>query len=602
MGPYRSDGREERAIAPRDPGIVGEIIAQFADRFAFLRELVQNAIDAGSPAVEVRVWYDAEAEVTRVAVRDQGEGMSRDTVENQLLVLFRSTKEKDDSKIGKFGIGFVSVLATGPRLVVVKTAQGGKRLTLHLHPDLTYQLFDGGAATQSGTTVELELPMGETEAYFSVRHYRMALERWCRHAVVPITFNVGGESHESGGGYRIDCPLGLDDALVEVHGSRDGGQLTAVVGLMPATASGSFGYFNHGLMLEESNGSSLPRTGGLAFKVQDSRLGHTLSRDAVRRDEHYDRALAFVRELDRALQARVATELHAAAEARPLTDYRELVAAIEGAIRNGHRLSLSAAEWSFPLVELMGGRWAITAEQLVRDPARRRVWSAPGPSSMTAFLARAGVPVLELEQRDADSVAAAELLLALSARIALYSGCEVAHLEQELIFVEPLAPSELELVMLGELAGALAAAHRAPSQISLARLSGAAGRTLRRVAATSPLAICGGPKDAVHILDEEDDAAAEDDTATEADVPRAAASYTLELASSRRSPFTLLRTAPLVLDAEHPLVLAARRGEPRLAASHLARAVLSHYRLLTADRSEQLLAHTLGRLGLIEVR
>ena len=53
----------------------------------------------------------------RVAVRDRGEGMTRDIIENQLLVLFRSTKEKDDTKIGKFGIGFASVLAPDPEVV-----------------------------------------------------------------------------------------------------------------------------------------------------------------------------------------------------------------------------------------------------------------------------------------------------------------------------------------------------------------------------------------------------------------------------------------------------------------------------------------------------
>ncbi len=125
MGPYRTEEREERAEAPRDPGIVGDVIAQFADPFAFLRELVQNAIDAGTDAVEVRIEYDGGAGVTRASVRDRGEGMTREIIEEQLLVLFRSTKERDDTKIGKFGIGFASVLAPSPQVVVVQTARGG---------------------------------------------------------------------------------------------------------------------------------------------------------------------------------------------------------------------------------------------------------------------------------------------------------------------------------------------------------------------------------------------------------------------------------------------------------------------------------------------
>ena len=182
MGPYRTEERDERAVAPRDPGIVGDVIAQFADPYAFFRELVQNAIDAGTETVEVRLEHDAGAGLVRASVRDRGEGMTRDVVENQLLVLFRSTKERDDTKIGKFGIGFASVLAPSPQVVVVQTARAGRRLTLHLHPDLTYQLFDGGAATQTGTTVQLELAMPAVQAVEFAERSRAALVRWCRHA------------------------------------------------------------------------------------------------------------------------------------------------------------------------------------------------------------------------------------------------------------------------------------------------------------------------------------------------------------------------------------------------------------------------------------
>ena len=155
--PYRDSALDVPAEAPRDPGIVGDVIAQFADPKAFYRELIQNAIDAGSPSVEVKLDYDEAAQRIRVAVRDRGEGMTREIIEKQLLVLFRSTKEQDRSKIGKFGIGFVSVLAPNPEVVAVHTARDGKRLALHLYRDLSYELFDAGPATQNGTTVELEI-------------------------------------------------------------------------------------------------------------------------------------------------------------------------------------------------------------------------------------------------------------------------------------------------------------------------------------------------------------------------------------------------------------------------------------------------------------
>ena len=45
---------EERRRAP-EGGLVEEIVKEFADRFAYARELVQNSIDAGATAITVRV-------------------------------------------------------------------------------------------------------------------------------------------------------------------------------------------------------------------------------------------------------------------------------------------------------------------------------------------------------------------------------------------------------------------------------------------------------------------------------------------------------------------------------------------------------------------
>jgi Histidine kinase-, DNA gyrase B-, and HSP90-like ATPase len=566
VAPYRTVEHEERAQAPRDPGIVGEVIAQFADRFAFLRELVQNAIDAGSESVEVRLEHDSAAETMKVAVRDQGEGMSRYLVENQLLVLFRSTKEKDDSKIGKFGIGFASVLAPGPRIVVVQTARDGQRLTLHLHPDLTYQLFDSGAAQRTGTTVELELKMGRTEAGDFARRSLSALERWCRHATVPIHFTAELSNEKLSLAERIDQPLALANALVQVRGAMDDGKLVAVVGILEKGRRPVAAFYNHGLMLYES---SVPLLGRLSFKIQDPRLGHTLSRDDVRRDERFHQALAFARSLaEKTLPAKIAAELRSAAEVGPAATYRALVEGIEAA-----GIELRAEEWELPLVEpideprdgKIGERRSIAASEL-----GKRAWGSAAVSPLTRLLSRAGVPVLAL-----DAGPSREWL---SSRLRRSAGCEVVAVESELTLVEAIAAEPHELVLCDELRRVLAAVHRAPSSIALVRLSGAEA---------SALAISGGVKNAVHALERAHREAGDD----------AAVRYTLDRATARRSPFALLRSPPLLLSAEHPLVAAARRGDPRMAASHLARAILLQYRQLSEERSSAILAWTLDRIG-----
>jgi hypothetical protein len=52
-----------------------------------------------------------------------------------------------------------------------------------------------------------------------------------------------------------------------------------------------------------------------------------------------------------------------------------------------------------------------------------------------------------------------------------------------------------------------------------------------------------------------------------------------------------------VLSADHPQVRAARGGDPLLAASHLARAVLLQHQLLDESRSRKIVEHALARIG-----
>ena len=65
------------------------LVDQFADPYAFLRELIQNAIDAGSSQVwvsfEFRASKDGEKGIFILHVDDTGEGMTQDWVPDHLL-------------------------------------------------------------------------------------------------------------------------------------------------------------------------------------------------------------------------------------------------------------------------------------------------------------------------------------------------------------------------------------------------------------------------------------------------------------------------------------------------------------------------------------
>ncbi len=287
--PYRAGGPREDEVEV-EGGIVDDLVQQFADPLAFYRELVQNAIDAETEEVVVTVQHSPGQPVV-ISVTDRGEGMDQEVLQEKLLVLFRSGKEDQDDKIGKFGVGFVSVLAMNPERVTVRTSKGkGKSHVLHLHRDHSYELFEAGGGKRSGTTVSLTVQMEDDAVPGLVKRSLEALARWCRYARTPIHFREvrqGDVVSEA----RIDRPLGFDDAEVQVTHVEGG---TRVVVALQDAQGHYAGFFNQGLLLHETRSPFGGILDGVRFIVQDARLEHTLSRDDVRRDGAFRRSLKLV--------------------------------------------------------------------------------------------------------------------------------------------------------------------------------------------------------------------------------------------------------------------------------------------------------------------
>lgn len=533
--PYRDVPGADAPDAPRDRGIVGDVIAQFADPYAFYRELVQNAIDAGSPDVAVELTYDAGTQRMRVAVRDKGEGMTREIVENQLLVLFRSTKETDRTKIGKFGIGFSSVLAPDPEVVAITTSRGGdKRLICHLYRDLTYELFDGGRASHAGTTVELELAMPHERVDPFCKASEAALVRWCRHASVPIELSIRVDGAHTT--TRIDRPLGIVDALLSVEQVQDNGELTVVVAVTKA-AKAYLGYFNHGLMLAERDEHGF---GKVSIKVQDSRLGHTLSRDNVRNDHHLAHATHVIDiVVNQRLPVRAEQRLRELADAGNPGEHHDLVAALLAS-------EVNPPLWHFPLLERRGDARSISTQDLGQV-----AWAAEKESALTKALAASGETVLRVRDGHRDTISAA-----LRA-----TGTRLREVDYELTLATAVELSDDDTALLELVRGLLAEVHREPAGVLLVELEGARA---------SMLSV--GLRDA--------------DTRV------------FDFRDAEKNPFAFFGRRTLALAANHPQVKAARKSEdPVLAAAHLARAILLQHRLLDEDRSRKLLDHALSGLG-----
>ncbi len=255
-----------------------QLVTQFSDPLAFLRELVQNSLDASTELIEVEVFYDQQAEGCVVRVRDTGVGMDRDIIDTKLTRLFSSSKEDDLTKIGKFGIGFVSIFAINPQLVVLETGRDGESWRLLFNPDRSFERRQLESPVE-GTSVSVFTNFDKAQLSKLQQDCRDTVAFWCRHSEVEILFN--GES--------VNQPFQLPEAAVSYHHEVEG---TDTVVAPCHEVKGFQGYYNRGLTLLEGKGSPLPH---VSFKLRSRYLEHTLTRDNIIHDEGYEKAMEEVR-------------------------------------------------------------------------------------------------------------------------------------------------------------------------------------------------------------------------------------------------------------------------------------------------------------------
>ncbi|HEY1958274.1 MAG TPA: ATP-binding protein [Polyangiaceae bacterium] len=448
--PYRESRVEAPVLAP-EAGIVDDMVRQFADRHAFLRELVQNGIDAGATRIVVTLARASDGAVT-TSVDDDGKGMSRAVIEGPLLTLFQSSKEDDASKIGKYGVGFVSVFATNPSEVEVRTRTGSEAWVVTLLRDYSFELRADESPPGSGTIVTVRGSMNVDEWTEHVAHAHAALRRWCRHARVPIRLEaIDADDPARGFTREIHEVFGLD-APVSVSFQEDGEAWVVGAG---ATEPRSFaGFYNRGLTLFETQtfGDELE---GIHFKIDSPRISHTLSRDNVRRDGELRRVVARARALAEG-------ELWDAIVARSRSDAAagdgvSLARVLDAAAARIFRKKKRAGALDLPLVDPIEGRTSITIERAVRDGA---LLVAAESTPLTRELARVGHPVVRP--------------VGLAPHIALYAG-NVVHHATELFGVcdaSGVALSTSDEALAREIERLLRAADRSLARVRFAAFDG----------------------------------------------------------------------------------------------------------------------------------
>ena len=301
--------------------MVRDLVSQFSDTLAFYRELIQNAIDAGSNRVDVSLDYvpgPAGAQgLAIIRVEDDGSGMDSDIIDNYLLVLFKSSKENDLTKIGKFGVGFLSVFALKPSLVRVYTAKNMQSWRLDF-PDYRsynkYRMPD----PRDGTLVEIHKRMSQEE-YSALSEKSLETVRyWCRHAETRIFFT---DRESAGLALAVNEPFTLPggeslrykEEGTEVVMAFSAPEAVGIPGGVSYTGSDKpfFGFYNRGLTLKEGRRVFIP---GVEFKIKSRYLEHTITRDNVMEDANYRKAMEIIKRLaSRDLLKKLRPELEALA-------------------------------------------------------------------------------------------------------------------------------------------------------------------------------------------------------------------------------------------------------------------------------------------------
>ena len=278
-----------------ESGIVENLVTQFSSALDCFRELVQNSIDAGSPQVDV--WMEFEQGeghqgVIAIHVDDFGEGMDENIIDEQLTKLFASTKENDLTKIGKFGIGFVSVFALKPKGVLVHTGRGGEYWEVFFHEDRSFSKTRLDLPVE-GTQITLFLEGDYHRHRELVDGVRETLKHWCSHSETEVSFEDRSPIEDDSWG-----EVEVINESFEVPGEcfttveHQGTEIAVAYNREPF-----YGFYNRGLTLAFSRSGEdvlferAWRYRHIAFKIKSRYLEHTLSRETIMRDENYEKAM-----------------------------------------------------------------------------------------------------------------------------------------------------------------------------------------------------------------------------------------------------------------------------------------------------------------------
>ena len=184
----------------------------YSNREIFLRELVSNASDAidkhrfaviqdpnlatGSTEYQIRVSVDSESK--RVTIQDNGIGMSREEVIENLGTIAKSgtaafmeqlsgDQKKDSQLIGQFGVGFYSsfIVADSVEVITRKAGSDADKATRWESAGEAEFTVESASRDECGTTIILYLKE-DAEEFASDWRIRSVIKKYSDHISVPV--------------------------------------------------------------------------------------------------------------------------------------------------------------------------------------------------------------------------------------------------------------------------------------------------------------------------------------------------------------------------------------------------------------------------------
>ena len=212
------------------------VIKQFlySDHEIFLRELVANAVDADqklkalvasgeftAEAGELKVSIELDEKKKTLSITDNGIGMTAEEVDqfiNQIAFssageFLEKYKDKIDSIIGHFGLGFYSAFMVSKKVTIdtLSWKDGAEAVKWSCDGSPEYEMSDSKKA-ERGTTVTLYLDDESAEEFGNKGKIRQLLEKYCRFMPVPVIF---GKKQEWKDGKYVDTDA--DDVINDVE-------------------------------------------------------------------------------------------------------------------------------------------------------------------------------------------------------------------------------------------------------------------------------------------------------------------------------------------------------------------------------------------------